>query len=268
MDRQDKRFIFCVTTGRSGTRYLAKMLAHSGAVDSCHEPRPAFVDLMRDVQLEPAVAREFLIQEKIPHIYARYPNRHIYIETSHHFCKGFFEAWLSVPDLPLPDLIILDRNLRQVALSMHRLHSIPGRTASGLRHYLSPNDTSNYTGLRNWSEMNDYQLCYWYCLEIEERKKIYADFVRQKGGLVVETSLDELRKLRGFITLRKKLRLPKLSVGEFAKYFFLRSFRQNKKNYAKKKLLKYTEYELQQFDEEVRKNTFRKDKSVEDYLHL
>jgi hypothetical protein len=217
---------------------------------------------LRDVQSDPAIAKDFLINAKIPHIYSNYSDKKIYVETSHFFCKGFFEAWVSLDDVPLPELIILNRNPRQVALSMYQLSTIPQRTKSGLKYYLSPTDKMNYTRLRNWNEMNNYQLCYWYCLEIEERKKIYSDYIRQKGGLVATTSIDELKKFRGFFALKKALQLPHISMSEFLKYFFLRMYPQNKKNYAKKNPTKYSSRELDAFEEEVREQTYRTDNAL------
>ena len=52
-----RQLIFTVTTGRSGTDYLAYMLDCVPGVASSREPRPNFVWAMRDAQTDPEVAK-------------------------------------------------------------------------------------------------------------------------------------------------------------------------------------------------------------------
>jgi len=131
-------------------------------VESYHEPEPNYVSVMRESQNDSAVAERFLLQEKIPHLLENV-SKPVYIETSHLFCKGLLDCWLNTSSLPTPDLIILMRPARSVAKSMLELDTVPGKTKRGLRWYLSPEDYSNITELRDWHSLNDYQLCYWYC---------------------------------------------------------------------------------------------------------
>lgn len=62
--------------------------------------------------------------------------------------------------------------------------------------------------------MHDYQLCYWYCLEIERSTKICAKLVADHAGRVVETSLKELIGGK-FLDLLAHLGLPVPSVAYF-----------------------------------------------------
>ncbi|WP_163328944.1 hypothetical protein GFV12_06535 [Desulfurobacterium thermolithotrophum] len=83
-----KRLIFTVTTGRSGTAYLSKILSLIPNISAFHEPEPNFVDVMRLALEKPELAVKFWVLEKLPFI-AKTPHN-IYCETSHLFCKGSF----------------------------------------------------------------------------------------------------------------------------------------------------------------------------------
>jgi len=53
-----KRLFFTVTTGRSGTLYLARVLDLFRGTRSLHEPKPTFSSAFRTVQTVPATARD------------------------------------------------------------------------------------------------------------------------------------------------------------------------------------------------------------------
>jgi hypothetical protein len=197
-----KRLIFTVTTGRSGTDYLARLMECVPGVSSHHEPRPNFVWAMRAAQMDPDVARRFWTEQKLPAIEAC--EQPVYSETSHVVSKGFLEPLLELGYRP--DLILLRRPHREVALSMLRLNTIPARTPKGLKWYLSPEDPG-VLGLPGWRDLHDYQLCYWYCLEVERRREYYAALLSGLGARVVSITLAELTTFRGFMRLRKELGL-------------------------------------------------------------
>jgi len=167
----DKRLIFTVTPGRSGTGYLAAALDTLDNVTAKHEPDPNFRWLMREIQRAPfdrTIA--FLQAEKLPAIEAEPGDT--YVETSHLFCKGFIEP-LAEMGVEF-ELVILTRPARDVALSLWRRQTIPGRTSNGWRYLLYPGDQVALQ-LPNWTALSDYQLCYWYALEIEARQQYYRE---------------------------------------------------------------------------------------------
>ena len=211
--RSTPRLIFTVTTGRSGTAYLWRILELVPGIASRHEPKPMFADVIREVQARPAAAREFWLERKLPAIAEC--GQPIYVETGHLFCKGFFEPLLELGETP--DLILLSRPHRQVATSLLQLGTIPGRTEGGLRWYLSPEDPG-VLPLADWRSLSDYQLCYWYCLEIERRARAYGETVRSRGGRVVAVTLAEINTIRGFRRLLRELDLPRPSLYNWAKY--------------------------------------------------
>lgn len=197
--RTFKRMIFCVTTGRSGTGYLARLMAHSPGVTSRHEPDPSFVTCMSEAIRSRDAARRFWLEKKLPAIES--VQAEVYCETSHLFCKGFVEALLQLG--VTPNLVILRRNPRQVARSLTALGTVPC-TEAGRKWLLSPDDPGVLM-VRGWKQFTPYQLCYWYTLEIERRAQLYGRLVSESGGRVVEVTLDELQAFRGVIRLFKGL---------------------------------------------------------------
>lgn len=218
------RLIFTVTTGRSGTAYLWRILELVPGITSRHEVSPLFANVMREAQTRPEAAREFWIEQKLPKILEH--GRPVYVETSHLFCKGFFEPLLALGHTP--DLILLSRPSRQVATSLLQLGTIPGRTEKGLRWYLSPGDPG-VLALPGWEALSDYQLCYWYCLEIERRARAYGEAVRSRGGRAVATTLAEINTLAGFRRLLRELDLPRPGLYNWAKYLVNRNRTINRK---------------------------------------
>jgi hypothetical protein len=200
---EGRRLILTCTTGRSGTGFLAAALSLVPGLVSRHEPKPWLAEVLREAQADPGVARRFLVENKLPAMAA--VDTALYAETSHLFCKGFLEPLL---DFGLaPDLVILSRPARQVARSLMRLDTIPGRTAQGLRWYLSPEDPG-VLPLPGWRALHDYQLCYWYCLEIARRAGHYETRFRELGSRVARIGLKEVRTVGGFRRLLRDLELP------------------------------------------------------------
>jgi hypothetical protein len=172
----EKTLIFTVTPGRSGTKYLTALLGSVPGIAAHHEPMPDFVTAMRRGQQDPEIALAFLRDVKLPGI-AAMPSP-IYAETSHLFCKGFLE-----PAILLglrPKLIVLRRPPSEVAWSLLERDTIPTRTPYGCLYLLDPRDPG-VMPLPGWERMTDYQLCFWYALEIERRQLRYAAFAAQLG---------------------------------------------------------------------------------------
>lgn len=201
-----KRIIFTITPGRSGTGYLSRLLNRLPNVASYHEPNPQFSDIMRQVQENSARAREFLLKDKLPRIASE--TKPTYIETSHLICKGFVEPLLELEIMS--DWISLTRPCREVATSFYKLGTIPGRTTQGLKWVLSPDDP-NVQPLPDWQSLHDYQLCYWYCLEVERRRTKYIGEFNELGLRIGQVSLRELKSVKGLNKLIADLDLPKPS---------------------------------------------------------
>jgi len=228
---RNKRLIFTVTSGRSGTAYLTAVFNYMKGVHAYHEPAPEYVTCLRQVQSQPELARKFLLEEKLPVIAADPAG--IYVETSHLFCKGFVEPLLAL-DI-VPDLVIHRRSMRDISLSLYKMGTVPGRTSKALRFYLSPDDP-NVLPLANWQQLHDYQLCYWYCLEIERRARYYKDLFISRGARVSETTLTGLKTGRGLKQLLQELDLSLKFPAWLMMLRFLRNsrFKVNESKITKK----------------------------------
>lgn len=231
VELEGKRLIFTVCTGRCGTELLAQRLGQLKGVTALHEPKPGFQSVMRDTQQDERFAIDFWEREKLPAI-AETPNP-IYVETTHVFCKGFLEPLLNLGFTP--DLVLLTRPHREVALSLLRLNCIPARGDAGLAFLLHPEDPG-VLPIIDWEELHDYQLCYWYCLEIERRQQEYAELISAFGGKSVKTSLAEMRTAAGMTSLIQKLSLPRPSFFQSLGWKFSAFKRVNHKSRHKRGL--------------------------------
>ena len=218
-----QKIVFTVTNGRSGSARLSSLFEAMENVTSMHEPHPRFDTLMHVAHYVPAVARGFLRHVKLPAI-ARLP-RPVYVETSHMFGKGYFDAMLGL-GIPF-SLILLRRNARSVALSMLRLGTIPGRTHWGRRFYMLPSE-AQFVKLPDAARLTDYQLCYWHVREMEARQKAYGDRARAAGHAVAEVDTDDLNKPGTFEALLATLGIE-ASAADLARIDAVRGERVNEK---------------------------------------
>lgn len=228
-----KRLIFTVTTGRSGTAYLEAVFGYLKDVSAFHEPDPEYVEVLRSVQQDTSIADRFVRDKKLPAI-ARVDGP-IYVETSHLVCKGFLESYLEYGIVP--DLVVHRRPARDISLSLLKMGTIPGRDAKALRFYLQPDDPG-VLPLPGWQEMSDYQLCYWYCQEIERRAQEYTRLFRERGARVVETTLAGLKTVEGLETLMRGLDLKLKFPAPLHRFRFRRNsrFKVNESRITKKKV--------------------------------
>jgi len=199
----NKELIFTVTPGRSGSTYLARLLETIPDVSAHHEPSPNFAQVMRLVQTQPHIAYNYLTHYKFPAI-NNLPGR-VYAETSHLACKGFI-----VPMIRMglrPSLVILRRPPREVAWSFFERSTIPARSTPGIQDLLDPRDLG-VVPLMGWDKMSNYQLCFWYALEIERRQLEYADLAYKLGLNVVDITNRDLNDWPKFAHLLTTFNLP------------------------------------------------------------
>lgn len=162
----NKKLIFTITSGRSGTKLLTKLVKPLKGVTATHEPLPSFNSILRTVIQQPYHGLRWLKAAKLPMI-SRMPES-AYMETSHATCKGYIELFELLKISPI--YIILRRPPRQVAMSMYKYGSIPVRQDRGW--LLRPTDP-NVLPMVSWQKATDYELCFWYTLEMERRYLYY-----------------------------------------------------------------------------------------------
>lgn len=194
--------VFTVTAGRTGTTFAQKLFGILPDVVSEHEPKPYFHTWLREVEKKPDKATEFLLHYKLPSVCdLQTPN---YVELNHVFCKGFLEPMLALGITP--NLLLLRRDPRLVALSYLERYTVPERTYYGMEWLLSPR-YAKAMPLRGWERMTDYQLVFWYALEIERRQRYYAHIIRGRGGAVSDVTAAELSDFNRFAEVARNLRL-------------------------------------------------------------
>jgi hypothetical protein len=210
-----KRLIFTVTSGRSGTHFLTRLFHYLPGMDVFHEEMThSYHTALRATQLDPSAGRRFLEDQKLPFIAAQH--KPIFVETSHLICKGFLEHFL---DLGLvPDLVLLSRARRKIAVSLYRLGTIPARNEKALQFYLTPDDPHVVTA-PDWQQWSDYQLCYWYVMEIERRQRIYGERILSLGGRVHACSLENLATRSGYCDMIRSLGLRGPSLLNWLKFY-------------------------------------------------
>lgn len=243
-----RRLLFTVTSGRSGTEYLARVLALFADVEARHEPKPRFSSCFRAVVAAPHVAREFWEREKLARV--ERGRRPIYAETSHLFCKGFAESLVDLGRTP--ELLHLRRDPRATARSLWALDSVPGRTLRGVRYYLSPSDPNCLPVpadvARGWT---DYQLCYWYCLEIDARARVLRETLGPRGVRVHTVELADIQSEAGVRALGERLALGALSPFGRLRLAHVANRRVNAKAHQKR-ALDADDAELSRLEAEVR----------------
>lgn len=197
---------------------MAKVMGTlEGSVAAFHEPVPDFAHVMRAAQHFYPLFYHFWIDRKLPHIHR--VAAHTYIETSHLFVEGF-----ALPLLRLgvvPDIIVLRRPQREVALSMWRCGSVPARNYMGQRYLLQPNDDIMAPVVRHprhWHFMTDYQLCYWFTIEIERRIQQYVPKFKQAGSQVIEATLDDITDEERFRMMVSMLSLRQPHDAAYAEH--------------------------------------------------
>jgi len=185
-----KKLIFTVTAGRTGTRYVAELFKTLDGVFSVHEDEPSFSHVMRPVQGHPDLAERWVTAQLLPHIAAA--PEPVYVRTEHLTCKGFLEPLI---DLGLrPSILLLRRSPRRIARSYLDKETVPGRTSLGVTYMLHPTDPG-VLPLPRYRDFSDYQLCFWYALEIERRQRHYGRLFREMGLPVADVTAEELNDL-------------------------------------------------------------------------
>jgi hypothetical protein len=209
----NKRLIFSLNSGRCGTGYLAEVMNTVPGVYALHEPYPNFVSILRPGKGDHDIYKKWMQDKKLPFIEGL--GECIYLETSHLFIKGFVKPMLELG--VVPDVIVIHRNRRDIALSLFRVATIPGRTGLGKRYCVQPDDKNILLPHDNYSHWTDYMLCYWYALETEARIKLYSQMIRDYGGLAVDVNMDDMVTQSGFLNMLSALGLPPPDMEQYNK---------------------------------------------------
>jgi hypothetical protein len=205
---QDKRLIFFATTGRSGTKFAARAMRSIEGMDAFWETDPNFAWVVRPSRKQQGVAKRWWVNQKLPAILSGDNEGQVYAETSHYLTQGALGAALAL-DIPF-DLVVLTRDVRETAVSFWRRQSIPLAKTDKLW----PTDPGMHVKVDS-DGLNEYQLVFWWILEMRHRMWLYAEETRKRGRIVAAVSLPEVATKGGFDLLRTTLGLPEPDWDRF-----------------------------------------------------
>lgn len=229
------KYIFCVSTGRCGTDYLAGLFKSVENCDVYHEQQPLLhnEDMRQYLKGNKTPLKE-KFKEKLKHIMS--DKGEIYVDTSHLFIKGF--GWEIPEHIPQEQLgvIILKRDKEQTVQSTYRVQSGPF-TYYGRKWIIVPNGHNTtkppishfrYTAYRAILKL------YWVVKgQNKQIEKTYPKFFKRKAlALIrwyydetyaladvyrkrfpnvtyVSTTLDDLNSTVGFMKLIKAFKLER-----------------------------------------------------------
>jgi hypothetical protein len=210
-----KTITLMLSAGRSGTNKLATMMSTVPDVYAEHEGDPGF-HTVRVANLEdPSVGKAF-VKNKIE-LFNSKPQTHC-VHTGHMVGEGFIEHFLD--EGITPNIIVLRRPMREVALSMFNLKWIPGRHEL-IRGWYSGPDEPSVLPYNGWESAHNYQLCYWWCLDTERRIRHYTPILKEAGCKIYETTLDQMldltqfNKLLSFFGMQNVESITKEKVNQF-----------------------------------------------------
>ena len=211
-------FVFTMTTGRSGTAYLAQLLQQNlPDAESYHEilgwdrfgvdtPDVSHMTLFNsqgNVEKVQAFWRGKLVR------IAATPRR-FYVETSHLLMKAGLIENIGLPTARgTVHLIALERDIVETVLSFRRRLDFVNKGNWWL-WYLDPHYPRNIVSPEPFADEGVNGLCLWYVLEIRARAERYERLLAGTPNLVFHRfALDELRTGEGVSRLLQGLGVDK-----------------------------------------------------------
>ena len=101
---------------------------------------------------------------------------------------------------------MLRREPRAIARSLLTRRTVPGRGKLGFKYLIHPGDPG-VLPLPRWTSYSDYQLCFWYALEMERRQRVYGELVTAKGCAIADATAEELHDADRFLAVADVLSL-------------------------------------------------------------
>ena len=171
-DVADRRLIFSINSGRSGSRYLAQLLSTARHVKGFHEAKPKmsgeFTAMINAGALELSRAKRRVKADAIAETLRASSPEDVYVETNHMFIKTFFDVVLE--DFHNVAVIILRRELALVLKSFVELGYFSSRNPRAFQWMSSPNAaTAALPAIGPDATLDQFDLCIAYLLDIEAR---------------------------------------------------------------------------------------------------
>ncbi len=211
------RMVFCATSGRTGTEFLATLLGQDQRVNAGHERPPTMAgEWLRRIAYEAPTASYAERMHKVAAIRAELESlqpHDVYVDTSHMFVKTHADVVLDSFEHGLVSVIVLRRDPVDVARSIFELgyFSVAGR--QWLDWMVSP--TAPHAMFRITPEQvtGPLDLIFGYLVDTECRTQDLRE--RAPGVDWIDTRLEELVTVAGAVALHDRLglRVPKRLDG-------------------------------------------------------
>lgn len=161
----DKNLTFAITHGRTGTAFVTELFGLFEDTRAEHEPEPSLAHHFPQIKNDPREAVEFL---KIKLDAISKISQKNYVETGNVFGKGYFIPLVRAFDI-YPNLLLLARDFREIAKSLHKRGSIPARSPNGELFSCHPEQPGALPVFKH-EQLTDYQMCYWAVLDAFSRQ--------------------------------------------------------------------------------------------------
>ncbi|HUN52688.1 MAG TPA: hypothetical protein VMU42_16295, partial [Candidatus Sulfotelmatobacter sp.] len=213
-----REFLFTMTTGRSGTKYLAELLRQNLADAECeHEilgwdrfgvdaPDISHMTLFNSLGNVPKV--QSFWQQKLARIAAA--PAPFYAETSHLLMKsGLIENLAPLLAAGRVHLVMLERDPFDTVMSFRSRHDFDNRGNMWV-WYLDPEYPKNLVQSERLVALGLDGICLWYILEIRTRAAYYARLLGGQSGIVLHrATLEDIAAPAGAARLLAALGAPK-----------------------------------------------------------
>ena len=206
------RLLFCINSGRCGSQYLARLLNSTKEVVAFHEAEPkmieSYVRLIENKSYEETREARRIKSYAIKQTLLGIPKSTAYCDTSNMFIKTFYDVIMEDFKESQVEVIILRRNLVQVLKSFMECgyYSDKNKNWDNFFHR-SYAVTSAIDSIKDYSNMDKYDQCIAYLIDIEARAiRFQSEYQKVK---IHNLRLEELQNLE---YVKKKFNSLNLSL--------------------------------------------------------
>lgn len=169
----ENRLIFCINSGRCGSKFLSKLLGTAEHVTSFHEAEPKmigeYLQWINERTYEETVDQRRIKANEIQNILNDSPPQAIYCETNHMFIKTFFDVVVDAFGDRM-EVILLRRNLAAVLKSFMELGYFSDKNQVWPNWMSSPNAvTAAIPCIGEEESLDQCDRCIAYLIDIEAR---------------------------------------------------------------------------------------------------
>lgn len=230
------RLIFCINAGRSGSKYLSRVLSSARHTMSFHEAKPTmsgeYLHWINQYPYEETFERRKIKVEAIQEILSSSPKEKIYCETSHMFIKTFFDVAVDAFGTQM-EVIVLRRNLASMLKSFLELGYFSEKNNVWKKWMSSPNAvTAAIPCIDTDDRLDPCDRSIAYLIDIEARAQRFCQTYPQIK--VHSVQIDSFNQLDFVLDFFEQIRLvpTKKTDTIYSKTFNTRSKRKEQIDYT------------------------------------